>query len=72
MASEGGVPSQLVVPVLLSWFVWASSGQCFSGLRADVMDSGAACGLNRQIPASGPLSLSLDGHGVILCPSGSK
>lgn len=71
VASEGGDPSQLVRPVVLlggplSWFVWASSRQCFSSLRADVVDSGAACGQTPQIPASGLLSLSLDGHGAML------
>ena len=60
LASEGGVPNQLVVPVLLrgplSWCAWASSRQCFSSLRADVTDSRAACAQNPQIPASGHLA----------------
>lgn len=76
VASAGGVPNQVVVPVLLggplSLFVWAASRQCFWNLRADVVDSRAGCGRNRQIPASGLLSPSLDGHGATLCPSGSK
>lgn len=76
LAAEGGVPTQLVVPVLLrgplSWFAWASSRPCFSSLHADVTDSRAACAQNRQIPSSGHLSLSPDGHGVMLCPFVSK